>query len=1660
MELSPSELQVIDNLQESNLNLQAFKASERFGDLKKWEGTDALLVASHLSYALGVPDQAWWLTSRAWHRDKSNPAAIFYYAIELMQRRGPLPALMFMRKFPEFAGDTKLMGWWYSLHGQVHGYLRDFAVADSWHEKAEHLNPTDPWVWVSRSFTLEQQDRYDDALKAAMRGLELSPTRRSTVASAVHFLTLVERDQEALDLLSTTVPKVENAWLYKQLSELQSELGMHAEAYQTLEKCFDLLPLMEEKIGEWLYGGLSDLAYLNGDREKALELAAKAPNEFHKKVSDNLRIASPKAKRKVLNVGFLRQHNVTCAPATIANLARYWEKAADHLEIVEKICYDGTPTYKERIWAETNGWKTREFTLNWNDAVRLLDAGVPMTLATVHPGGGHLQAIIGYDEARGTFLVRDPYFRRTGEFLANELLEEQLPNGPRVMALAPAGWNDELLDDRRSESEIYDLAFRLDSALEEHRREDAENARVQLNTEYPGHRLSHVANWSSAAYDSNTPGIRSAMEALLEKFPKDVNLRLSDLSISAEFTGRTERLAKLEEYSRAEKSDPLIWQMFGYELSMDAKEQRRALKWLFKSLRKYSASGLTIKFLADIIWAQRKFDEATELYRIAASLNDKDEQFAYSYFLAMRFLKREEEALAVLDERATRFARQSSMPVRSLFSALRQLDRVSEGFAKLDDAIGTLPDDGDLKLFTAEMRARYGQFEAADSLISVAKPQSSNARWLRARAFVLQLKGDLTAALEDWRSVAAADPSAIDAHESIAFLIKGIDGESAAKEYLRKVCRKFPTNRSLQTLRLRYLNEEPTEAIAVLRDLIRLDPADVWGLRELSYWYAQVNRNEDALSAAERAVAADPNDPSSHWFRGRSLELLKRNSEAAASFKTAIELSADNTYSIQSWLGILRGLDAKRDALAFIWEQLNKQSTFGEGLLTYRDEARRVLDRVTLLDQLREFAEANKRSWFASSALIQQLAEMTKPEEALRAAQDATERFPLSRQIWLDLAFVHKMRGRWDEAIEALKTAVSIDPVWSVGIQQLADAYQVAGRFAESRDVLLEGLTRLPFDSFLLGYLADAYWNLGEKEKAIETAKKAVILEPEYGWAWSAIKRWAVEIGQSDLPVNLARELTEKKPKELRAWTNLAEMLDDGIYSAERASVIEKALGLDPFNPHALAMKANLLTDGRRYDEAIEVTHTKLPDGHRPEQLRFIEAGIEMMRSRPSRCIDILVELTESSPGYLPGWSRLADIYRTDPASAQEYRKAALEMVRLAPRDAAAFGYLAEACLQLEVRDGAKEALLQAVILQPDYAYAVDNLFDLYASDDDVEAARELVERVCGASPATGWPIAVEWAVKRKDREKALEYIGLLMREPKVDRYRLTRVFERVFELFDKKDRSVLELLESAARSEGAHPASGRFMIDASRRVEKLKHTEKRLDEIGGNIKTWSFAASRYLEILAAEKPTSVAKFIDANAEKLRLETESWASVGFQLSNLIDLRRAETWFEGWERRSDVMPWMLWNYVIVLRRQGHSEVADRVNSAALELQPDDTINVHLVSLGLSEFARRDFDSAASLLAQSNTGAMTNWDRFFYDVLKESVLAMEHIYGGDKNSAQALIESIAASILLYDPKGVDRMIQDQSRGALNLLLDEFGSKWLSFKIKAKLMYHRLG
>ena len=59
--------------------------------------------------------------------------------------------------------------------------------------------------------------------------------------------------------------------------------------------------------------------------------------EFYKlkrQVAERMQAAPAEAARVRLPVGFVRQHHITCAPATLAMLGTYWGQPADHEQIV------------------------------------------------------------------------------------------------------------------------------------------------------------------------------------------------------------------------------------------------------------------------------------------------------------------------------------------------------------------------------------------------------------------------------------------------------------------------------------------------------------------------------------------------------------------------------------------------------------------------------------------------------------------------------------------------------------------------------------------------------------------------------------------------------------------------------------------------------------------------------------------------------------------------------------------------------------------------------------------------------------------------------------------------------------------------------------------------------------------------------------------------------------------------------------------------------------------------------------------------------------------------------------------------------------------------------------------------------------------------------
>ena len=429
---------------------------------------------------------------------------------------------------------------WFALRAHLAATLRDFDTADIWLERAIALTPQWAWVRTCQATVLELEDRYEGALAAARAAMDATPWYCPAVQSAAHLLTLLDRDAQAVELLAEAAEHVESVSVVGQLSGLLFELHDYHGAGAALDRCPELAPLGDRSFRRWLAAQRSEVAYHLGDVPAAIRHAKEVGREFFTTIAARLEDAGRAAARSVvLPVGFVRQHHVTCAPATLSAISRFWSQPADHLQVVDEICYDGTTAYNERQWAERHGWATREFTVTEPSAKALLDRGVPFTFATVNPGNAHLQAVIGYDGRRGTLWIRDPFWRNAREAIGDKLLEQYRAYGPRGMALVPERERVRLDGLDLPDAAQWDRLHGLDGALVRHCREEAATICAELSGAADGCRLGWEARRRLACYDANPTQRLAAVEQLLARCPKTLACNWSGSPASATWPAAT-----------------------------------------------------------------------------------------------------------------------------------------------------------------------------------------------------------------------------------------------------------------------------------------------------------------------------------------------------------------------------------------------------------------------------------------------------------------------------------------------------------------------------------------------------------------------------------------------------------------------------------------------------------------------------------------------------------------------------------------------------------------------------------------------------------------------------------------------------------------------------------------------------------------------------------------------------------------------------------------------------------------------------------------------------------------------------------------------------------------------------------------------------------------
>jgi tetratricopeptide (TPR) repeat protein len=407
----------IEKLYDRSRYLDAFSLLEGFDPPESWTDTRARLIAGRLLANLGAHKRSARLQKETWRRNPGHEEARCFYLDSYYGRHGPFETLRVFHQL--FAIDappanaivvTLDTARTWLICARCLSQFRDFEAAELWLAAAEQAYPDDPWIQVDKAIVRQISDRYEDAQTAVEHALEIRADYRPAIELLASLLSLRGNDDSAIEILRTSLKDrgFQSVSVAVQLTNLWMEQGRLNEALETLDLLKRFSVVAEKPLTEWLRTRRADILHLLGRDAEAVEQAQTVRTRFYEVLAERLNaVASGRAspKRILLDVGFVRQHHMTCAPATIAAVSAYWGRPIDHLALARVITYDGTPDHEERHWLQSNGWRVREFRVTWESAVILLERGMPFTLVTTSKGAAHLQAVVGCDCGVGTFVT-------------------------------------------------------------------------------------------------------------------------------------------------------------------------------------------------------------------------------------------------------------------------------------------------------------------------------------------------------------------------------------------------------------------------------------------------------------------------------------------------------------------------------------------------------------------------------------------------------------------------------------------------------------------------------------------------------------------------------------------------------------------------------------------------------------------------------------------------------------------------------------------------------------------------------------------------------------------------------------------------------------------------------------------------------------------------------------------------------------------------------------------------------------------------------------------------------------------------------------------------------------------------------------------------------
>lgn len=279
-----------------------------------------------------------------------------------------------------------------------------------------------------------------------------------------------------------------------------------------------------------------------------------------------------------------------------------------------------------------------------------------------------------------------------------------------------------------------------------------------------------------------------------------------------------------------------------------------------------------------------------------------------------------------------------------------------------------------------------------------------------------------------------------------------------------------------------------------------------------------------------------------------------------------------------------------------------------------------------------------------------------------------------------NLGSILQKQGKLDEAIEAFKNALSLNPTYVEAYVNLGNTLHLQGKSTEAIEAFKKILSLNP-------NLADVYFKIGfilqtqnKHNEAIEPFIKAISLNPKYTKAYYNLGVALQNEGKINQAIEAYTKALSLNPHYVDAYNDLGNALQVQEKCDEAIMAYKKALSLNPNFANAYNNLGNIFQAKGRTEEAIEVYKKALSLNPNFAETYNNFGNVLQTQGKIEQAMEVYKKALSLNPNYASAYNNLGNILQVQgkiERAIEAYKKA----LSLNPKDVNVYLHLSLAYL-------------------------------------------------------------------------------------------------------------------------------------------------------------------------------------------------------------------------------------------------------------------------------------------------------------------------------------------------------------------------------------------